>query len=74
MEPAAIKNKTSIKNKTLTQDKASTKENEGRANGEIRNVHALLGATHTSALLVLKQGEVRFKEYWLGGGREFQMY
>ncbi len=67
MEPAAIKNK------TLTKDKASTKENKRRANGEIRNVHALLGATHTSALLVLKQREVRFKEYWLGGGSESQM-
>ena len=41
-------------------------------NGETRNVHALLGATHTSALLVLKQGEVRFEQYWLSGGREIQ--
>ena len=41
-------------------------------NGDVRNVHALLGATHTSALLVLKQGSVRFEEYWLTGGRDVQ--
>ena len=41
-------------------------------NGETRNLHVLLGATHTSALLVLKQGEVRFEQYWLSGGREVQ--
>jgi len=40
--------------------------------GDVRNVHALLGATHTSALLVLKQGAVRFEEYWLTGGRDVQ--
>ena len=40
--------------------------------GDTRNVHSLLGATHTSALLVLKQGAVRYEEYWLSGGREVQ--
>ena len=40
--------------------------------GDVRNVHALLGATHTSALLVLKEGTVRFEEYWLTGGRYVQ--
>lgn len=40
--------------------------------GETRNVHALLGATHTSALLVLRQGRVCFEQYWLTGGREVQ--
>jgi CubicO group peptidase (beta-lactamase class C family) len=40
--------------------------------GDVRNVHALLGATHTSALLVLKQGSVCFEEYWLTGGRDVQ--
>ena len=40
--------------------------------GDTRNVHSLLGATHTSALLVVKQGEVRFEHYWLTGGREVQ--
>lgn len=39
---------------------------------DVRNTHALLGATHTSALLVLKQGSIRFEEYWLTGGREVQ--
>ena len=40
--------------------------------GDTRNVHSLLGATHTSALLVVKNGEVRFEQYWLTGGREVQ--
>jgi len=40
--------------------------------GDVRNIHALLGATHTSALLVLKEGTVRFEEYWLTGGRDVQ--
>ena len=40
--------------------------------GDSRNVHALLGATHTAALLVLKNGAVRYEEYWLSGGREVQ--
>ncbi|MEZ5559163.1 MAG: serine hydrolase [Pseudomonadales bacterium] len=40
--------------------------------GDVRNVHALLGATHTAALLVLKEGNVRFEEYWLTGGRDVQ--
>ena len=40
--------------------------------GKIRNVHSLLGATHTSALLVLKDGVVRYEQYWLTGGRNVQ--
>jgi len=40
--------------------------------GEIRNLHCLLGATHTSALFVLKRGQVRFEQYWLTGGRKVQ--
>ena len=31
------------------------------------------GQTHTTALLVLKQGAVRYEEYWLSGGREVQL-
>ncbi|MCB1646437.1 MAG: serine hydrolase [Pseudomonadales bacterium] len=40
--------------------------------GSKRNLHALLGATHTSALLVLHRGEVRYEKYWLTGGRDIQ--
>jgi CubicO group peptidase (beta-lactamase class C family) len=40
--------------------------------GGTRNLHAFLGATHTSALLVLKDGAVRLERYWLTGGREVQ--
>lgn len=40
--------------------------------GNTRNLHMLLGATHTAALLVLKRGEVRFEQYWLSGGPEVQ--
>lgn len=40
--------------------------------GETRNLHCLLGATHTSALLVLKRGQVRFERYWLTGDRKVQ--
>jgi CubicO group peptidase (beta-lactamase class C family) len=40
--------------------------------GDTRNLHCLLGATHTSALLVLRQGSVRYEEYWLTGGRDIQ--
>ncbi len=37
--------------------------------GASRNLHALLGGTHTAALLVLKDGIVRYEDYWLSGGR-----
>ena len=40
--------------------------------GETRNTHSLLGATHTAALLVINKGEVRFEHYWLSGGRNVQ--
>jgi CubicO group peptidase (beta-lactamase class C family) len=40
--------------------------------GKTRNLHSLLGATHTSALLVLKDGVVRYEQYWLTGGRNVQ--
>jgi CubicO group peptidase (beta-lactamase class C family) len=40
--------------------------------GRQRNLHSLLGATHTSALLVLKDGAVRYEQYWLTGGRNVQ--
>lgn len=40
--------------------------------GRKRNLHSLLGGTHTSALLVLKDGAVRYEEYWLTGGRNVQ--
>ncbi|MEZ5595223.1 MAG: serine hydrolase [Pseudomonadales bacterium] len=40
--------------------------------GDVRNTHALLGATYTSALLVLKEGRVCFEHYWLTGGRTTQ--
>ena len=38
--------------------------------GQLRSLHALLGATHTAALLVLQDGRVRFEQYWLSGGPE----
>ena len=41
--------------------------------GNTLNLHQLLGATHTSALLVIKKGEVRFEQYWLSGGRNVQL-
>ena len=40
--------------------------------GERRSLHALLGGTHTAALLVLKDGAVRYENYWLTGGRRVQ--
>ncbi len=40
--------------------------------GERRSLHALLGGTHTAALLVLKNGAVRYENYWLTGGRRVQ--
>lgn len=40
--------------------------------GRQGNLHSLLGATHTSALLVLKDGVVRYEQYWLTGGRNVQ--
>lgn len=40
--------------------------------GKTKNLHSLLGATHTAALLVLKGGEIRFEQYWLSGGPEVQ--
>jgi len=43
-----------------------------RFGGRARSLHGLLGATHTSALLVLKDGAVRYEQYWLSGGRNVQ--
>jgi CubicO group peptidase (beta-lactamase class C family) len=40
--------------------------------GAPRNLHALLGGTHTAALLVLKDGVVRYEDYWFTGGRDVQ--
>jgi CubicO group peptidase (beta-lactamase class C family) len=40
--------------------------------GRTRNLHGLLGATHTSALLVVKDGFIRYEQYWLTGGRTVQ--
>jgi CubicO group peptidase (beta-lactamase class C family) len=40
--------------------------------GSSRNLHALLGGTHTAALLVLKDGVVRYEDYWFTGGRDAQ--
>jgi CubicO group peptidase (beta-lactamase class C family) len=40
--------------------------------GSSRNLHALLGGTHTAALLVLKDGVVRYEDYWFTGGRDVQ--
>lgn len=40
--------------------------------GKTRNLHSLLGATHTSALLVIQDGIVRHERYWLTGGRSVQ--
>jgi CubicO group peptidase (beta-lactamase class C family) len=42
------------------------------AGGSSRDLRALLEATDTSALLVLKDGAVRFEQYWLSGGRDVQ--
>jgi CubicO group peptidase (beta-lactamase class C family) len=41
-------------------------------NGESRNMQAFLQETDTSALLVLKDGNVVVEEYWLTGGRDVQ--
>lgn len=38
--------------------------------GQQRDLQALLDETHTAALLVLKDGAVRFEQYWLSGGRD----
>jgi CubicO group peptidase (beta-lactamase class C family) len=40
--------------------------------GKSLRVVDLLNQTHTSALLVLKDGAVRFEKYWLTGGRDVQ--
>ncbi len=40
--------------------------------GSTRNLHVLLGGTHTAALLVLKDGVIRHEQYWLTGGRDVQ--
>lgn len=40
--------------------------------GNRRSVEDLLATTDTSALLVLKDGEVRLERYWLTGGRDVQ--
>ena len=40
--------------------------------GKTRNLYCLLGGTHTSALLILKRGEIRFEEYWLTGCADTQ--
>ena len=40
--------------------------------GTPRPLQALLDGTHTSALLVLQDGTVRFERYWLTGGPEVQ--
>jgi CubicO group peptidase (beta-lactamase class C family) len=40
--------------------------------GTLRPLQALLDSTHTSALLVLQHGTVRFERYWLTGGPEVQ--
>jgi CubicO group peptidase (beta-lactamase class C family) len=41
-------------------------------NGESRNTQTFLQETDTSALLVLKEGNVVFEAYWLTGGRDVQ--
>ena len=40
--------------------------------GEARTTRDLIETTDTSALLVLKDGQVRFEEYYLTGGRDVQ--
>ncbi|MDR3468633.1 MAG: serine hydrolase [Xanthobacteraceae bacterium] len=40
--------------------------------GKTRDLGALISATHTSALFVLKDGKIRFERYWLTGGRDVQ--
>src|SRR5690242_12223817 len=40
--------------------------------GAEKDLRAFLDETHTSALLVLKDGAVRFEEYWRTGGRRVQ--
>lgn len=41
-------------------------------NGDDRDLQTFLQETDTSALLVLKDGNVVFEEYWLTGGRDVQ--
>ena len=40
--------------------------------GRTRNLYSLLGSTHTSALLVLKSGQIEIEEYWLTGSADAQ--
>lgn len=40
--------------------------------GVQKSLQSLLDNTHTSALLVLEKGKVRYENYWLTGGREVQ--
>lgn len=46
--------------------------NTYESGGATRNLHSFLGATHTAALLVLKDGAIRLERYWLTGGRDVQ--
>lgn len=39
-------------------------------NGNLENTADFLQSTDTSALLVIHQGQVRFEQYWLTGGRD----
>jgi len=43
-----------------------------RHGGKICEMEAFLAATDTSALLILKDGEIRYEKYWLTGGRDVQ--
>lgn len=43
-----------------------------RHDGAERDLMKLIEDTHTSALFILKDGEVRFERYWLTGGRDVQ--
>ena len=40
--------------------------------GVSKDLTSFLDETHTSALFVLKDGQVRFEQYWRTGGREVQ--
>lgn len=40
--------------------------------GQTRVLAAFFEETHTSALLILKDGEIRLEQYWLTGGRDVQ--
>jgi hypothetical protein len=64
--------KASKKPRPFPQGQAIELPKSYTAEGETRDLAKLLTDTDTSALLVLKDGAIRFEKYWLTGGRDVQ--